>query len=173
MSLAPGRARIWPEEGSSWSSFIEHPECASHALRLHDASWKRDVPRIRCCDMYTRRTDPMLSGIGGHECFMMMQNLSGERILSYLRKEYVCLPLCLTSSLNFADCPIEDPLLEALLVFCVVSPENHWLMMLHRGTSLVILCVRLQASIAKVEGLIPGWVRFHKPSRTAKKWKAK
>lgn len=27
MSLAPGRARIWPEEGSSWSSLIEHPVC--------------------------------------------------------------------------------------------------------------------------------------------------
>ena len=77
-------------------------------------------------------------------------------MLSYLRKEYICLALCLTSSLNFADCPTEGPLLEAQLVFCVVSPENHWLMMLHTGTSLVIQCVRLQASIAEVEGLIPG-----------------
>ena len=63
MSLAPGGARIWPEEGSSWGLLTEHPECARHALRIHDASWKREVPRIRCCDMYTRGTDPMLSGV--------------------------------------------------------------------------------------------------------------
>ena len=49
-------------------------QCARRALRLHDASWKRDVPRIRRWDMYTRGTDPMLSGVesSGHECFMVM-----------------------------------------------------------------------------------------------------
>ena len=170
MSLAPGRARIWPEEGSSWSSLIEHPVCQA----CFEAPWcklEEGCPKNTMLGhVYQRdRSHAVRSRV------VWAWVLHGDvkalwRKNTFLSQERIRLP---SSLLNFVPqfCWLSHwgSYARRTISFCVVSPENHWLMMLQRGTSLVIQCVRLQASIAEVEGLIPGWVRSHKPSRTAKK----